>query len=95
MHSRYCLGMSLQAVKKHMMNADKALAKGATAQAQAALVSGLETLVALMNAEKKSPASQLGALGGTETAKRGPEYFRELAARRKTHGGGRPRKDAV
>ena len=40
-------------------------------------------------------AVELGRLGGTETAKRGPDYFRELAARRKTHGGGRPRKDAV
>ncbi len=78
-----------------MLNVEKALAKGDAAQAQVELLKGLETLVAVMNAEKRSPASELGRLGGTETAKRGPDYFRELAARRKTHGGGRPRKDAV
>jgi hypothetical protein len=27
-------------------------------------------------------------------AKRGPEYFRQLAAKRKTRAGGRPRKQA-
>jgi hypothetical protein len=40
-----------------------------------------------------APAAILGAKGGKATlAKRGPDYFRQLAARRKTHGGGRPRK---
>jgi hypothetical protein len=39
------------------------------------------------------PAAVLGAKGGKATlAKRGPDYFRQLAARRKIHGGGRPRK---
>ncbi len=38
------------------------------------------------------PAAALGKLGGEKTAKRGPEYFRKIAALRKTHGGGRPRK---
>jgi hypothetical protein len=28
------------------------------------------------------------------TAKRGSDYFRKLAAKRKTHGGGRPRKES-
>jgi hypothetical protein len=41
------------------------------------------------------PAAILGAQGGKATlAKRGPDYFRKLAARRKTHGGGRPRKNS-
>ena len=41
------------------------------------------------------PAAVLGAKGGKATlAKRGPDYFRQLAARRKVHGGGRPRKKA-
>jgi len=40
-----------------------------------------------------SPASLLGSEGGKRLAKlRGPEYFRELQARRKTHAGGRPAK---
>ena len=33
-----------------------------------------------------------GSLGGKQTAKRGPEYFRQLAAKRKSFKGGRPRK---
>jgi hypothetical protein len=44
--------------------------------------------------QTKLPAAAiLGRKGGTETAKRGSAYFRKLAARRKTHGGGRPRKE--
>ena len=38
------------------------------------------------------PAAVLGQKGGATTAKRGSEYFRQLAARRKTQAGGRPRK---
>ena len=37
-----------------------------------------------------NPAAALGARGGLETAKRGSEYFRQLAAKRKKHAGGRP-----
>lgn len=33
-----------------------------------------------------------GRKGGTQTAKRGPEYYRDIAAMRITHGGGRPKK---
>jgi hypothetical protein len=38
------------------------------------------------------PAATLGAKGGTATAKRGKEYYSQIAAMRKTKGGGRPRK---
>jgi hypothetical protein len=37
-------------------------------------------------------AALLGSKGGSTTAKRGSEYFRQLAAKRKTRAGGRPRK---
>lgn len=41
------------------------------------------------------PAVILGSRGGKATlAKRGPDYFRKLAASRKTHGGGKPRKES-
>jgi len=40
----------------------------------------------------QSPAAALGKKGGRQTAKRGPEYFRKIAAMRKEHGGGRPSK---
>jgi hypothetical protein len=40
-----------------------------------------------------SPAATLGAKGGKQTAKRGSEYFRQIAAKRKTRAGGRPAKE--
>ena len=42
----------------------------------------------------ESPAVTLGKLGGQKIALRGPDYFRKLAAKRKTHGGGRPKKQS-
>jgi hypothetical protein len=39
------------------------------------------------------PAAVLGKMGGKATAKKGSEYFRQIAAMRKTRAGGRPRKD--
>jgi len=42
----------------------------------------------------QNPAATLGAKGGKETAKRGPDYFRKIAAKRKTFAGGRPSKDS-
>jgi len=40
----------------------------------------------------ESPAVTLGKLGGQKIAERGSDYFKNLAAKRKTHAGGRPRK---
>jgi hypothetical protein len=37
------------------------------------------------------PAVALGQRGGMKTAERGPEYFRKIAAKRKTRAGGRPK----
>ena len=39
-------------------------------------------------------AAALGRKGGRKTAERGPEHFARIAGMRKTHGGGRPRKQA-
>lgn len=42
-----------------------------------------------------TPAATLGHKGGSVTARRhGSEHYRQMAAKRKTHGGGRPRKDS-
>jgi hypothetical protein len=43
---------------------------------------------------EQSPAATLGAKGGKETAKRGSDYFRKIAAKRKSFKGGRPPKDS-
>jgi hypothetical protein len=37
--------------------------------------------------------ARAGQLGGKKTARRGPEYFRQLEAKRRTKGGGRPPKE--
>ncbi|HLK18091.1 MAG TPA: hypothetical protein VKT81_04010 [Bryobacteraceae bacterium] len=37
-------------------------------------------------------AEKRGRKGGTKTAQRGPDYFRQIAAMRKVRAGGRPRK---
>jgi hypothetical protein len=42
-------------------------------------------------ASQRDPKPQ-GAMGGRKTAERESEYFREIAAKRKTRGGGRPKK---
>lgn len=41
---------------------------------------------------KENPAVAMGAKGGSKTAQRGPEYFKQIAAMRKTRAGGRPKK---
>jgi hypothetical protein len=44
---------------------------------------------------KNSAAAELGRLGGQKTAKRGPEYYAEIQARRKERKGGRPKNPPV
>lgn len=43
---------------------------------------------------RKFIVAESGRIGGKKTAQRGPDYFRELQAKRKTKAGGRPPKDA-
>ena len=38
------------------------------------------------------PAASMGRSGGLKTAERGAEFYRQIAAKRKTRSGGRPRK---
>ena len=54
-----------------------------------------ETLIHRLDLLEKKvlhAAEERGRLGGRKTAERGPEYFKQIAAMRKTRGGGRPRK---
>ncbi len=49
----------------------------------------------LQKQDRESPAVALGHKGGSTTARRhGSEHYRQMAAARKTLGGGRPRKKA-
>ncbi len=51
-------------------------------------------LLAMKSTPAAASAASLGQKGGMRTAERGPEYFRQIAAMRKTRGGGRPRKES-
>lgn len=65
------------------------LPKGRAARAAQLLDSALalaDDLIAVPPA-----AIELGRRGGEKTAEKGSEYFRSIAAKRKTHAGGRPR----
>jgi len=84
----------LKKVKQHLTAARNAANGGDASGAEMYILAATTIIDKLLQQSKLPAASQLGSLGGTVTAKRGPDYFRELAARRKTHGGGRPRKDA-
>ncbi len=42
-----------------------------------------------------TPAAALGSKGGAKTAERGSDYFREIATKRHTKAGGRPRKQGA
>jgi len=49
----------------------------------------------LKQSSPTTSAAVLGRKGGSTTSLRhGIEHYRQMAAKRKTHGGGRPRKDA-
>jgi hypothetical protein len=47
----------------------------------------------IIKQQRMTPAAALGRKGGSTTARKlGVDHYRKMAAARKTHGGGRPRK---
>ncbi len=70
------------------------LPENRTARCRELLRTALALTDDLLSQAKLPAAAILGRKGGSVTAKRGSAYFRKLAARRKTHGGGRPRKQS-
>jgi hypothetical protein len=70
------------------------LPQNRTARCRELLRTALALTDDLISRAKLPAAAILGRKGGSVTAKRGSAYFRKLAARRKTHGGGRPRKES-
>jgi hypothetical protein len=67
------------------------LPENRTARCRELLRAALAITDDLLSQSKQSAASIMGRKGGSVIAKRGSDYFRKLAAQRKTHGGGRPR----
>jgi len=89
----------LTALKKLLAEVDLTLAttdlpENRTARCREILRAALALTDDLLFQAKLPAAAILGRRGGSVTAKRGSAYFRKLAARRKTHGGGRPRKQS-
>jgi hypothetical protein len=70
------------------------LPQGRGTRALELLRSALALTDDLIGQTKLAPAALMGRKGGASIAKRGPEYFRQLAAKRKTRAGGRPRKQS-
>ncbi|HEV2961902.1 MAG TPA: hypothetical protein VG649_08780 [Candidatus Angelobacter sp.] len=89
----------LATLKKLITEADRILAttpplpENRTAACRELLATALALADDLLKQTKLPAATILGKKGGSVTAKRGSDYFRKLAAKRKTHGGGRPRKE--
>lgn len=78
----------------HILATLPSLPENRTGRCRELLNSALALTDDLRNQEKLPAAAVLGARGGSQTAKRGSEYFRQLAAKRKTRAGGRPRKES-
>ena len=77
----------------HRILATTDLPQDRTARCRVLLRSALTITDDLLKQTKSPAATVLGRKGGAAIARRGSDYFRKLAARRKTHGGGRPRKE--
>jgi hypothetical protein len=90
----------LAALKNMIAEADQILSttpplpENRSARCRELLTTALALIDDLAKQLKMPAAKALGRKGGSVIAKRGSDYFRQLAARRKTHGGGRPRKES-
>jgi len=90
---------SIQALKNIISEVDliletTPLPQNRTGRSRELLRSALALADDLLKQERMSAAAVLGSKGGTATAaKLGRDHFRELAAKRRTRAGGRPRKN--
>jgi hypothetical protein len=76
----------------HILETLPPLPENRTARCRELLGSALALADDLLRQTKMPAAAALGRKGGAAVAKRGSDYFRQLAAKRKTRAGGRPRK---
>lgn len=78
----------------HILETAPALPQNRTAACRELLQAALALTNDLLK-QSITTAAIMGRKGGSTTARRhGPEHYRQMAANRKTHGGGRPRKEA-
>lgn len=76
----------------HLILTTTVLPEGRAERASELLGTASALAANLVARSGETTPSALGQKGGLVTAKRGSDYFRQLAARRTRHGGGRPRK---
>ncbi len=77
-----------------ILSTSPALPQNRTASCRELLQAALALTNDLLKQSVTTPAI-MGRKGGNVTARRhGPEHYRQMAAQRKTHGGGRPRKES-
>ena len=91
----------LTALKNLISQADLILAtapelpENRTTAARESLGAALALTDDLLKEAKSPAAASLGRKGGSTTSRlHGPEHYRAMAAKRRTHGGGRPRKES-
>jgi hypothetical protein len=71
------------------------LPQNRTAHCRENLCAALALADDIIKQQRMTPAAVLGSKGGSTTARRlGADHYRKMAAARKTHAGGRPRKQA-
>ena len=92
---------SLQALRKLISDTDFILetTPGLPQNRTACCRENLRVALALtddfLKQQRMTPAAIMGHKGGSSTSRKlGPEHYRKMAAARRTHGGGRPRKQA-
>jgi hypothetical protein len=79
----------------HVLATTPELPENRTAATREILASALALADDLLKQTRMPAAVAMGHKGGSTTSRRhGPEHYRQMAAKRKTYGGGRPRKGA-
>lgn len=90
----------LRTLKRLIAQADEivsspSLSQSSSARCHEALLCALAIADNLIEqTSRPAIAAQLGQTGGKKTALKGSAYFRQLAAKRKTFGGGRPKNES-
>jgi hypothetical protein len=89
--------LELATLKNLLTEADHILSttelpEGRAVRCRELLRSALALTDDMLKHGKMPAAAALGRKGGSQTAKRGSDYFRQLAGKRKIRAGGRPKK---